>query len=106
MAPDERRPEPPMAPDERRPEPPMAPDERRPEPPMAPDERRPEPPTVPDERRPDPPSRVETFAHLASRVMTTVPRLGRVRLVAVDGPSGAGKTWFADRLAKHLNAPV
>jgi uridine kinase len=26
--------------------------------------------------------------------------------VAVDGPSGAGKTWFADRLAKHLDAPV
>ncbi|HEV8175030.1 MAG TPA: hypothetical protein VGP91_15415 [Actinoplanes sp.] len=77
----------------------MAPDERRREPPLAPDERRPA--ECPDRR-----SRVETFAHLASRVMARVPRLGRVRLVAVDGPSGAGKTWFADRLAKHLNAPV
>ncbi|MEV4630094.1 hypothetical protein AB0J90_27915 [Micromonospora sp. NPDC049523] len=29
-------------------------------------------------------------------------RLGRTRLVAVDGPSGAGKTLFADRLAAAL----
>ncbi|MGX6602210.1 uridine kinase family protein [Micromonosporaceae bacterium Da 78-11] len=34
------------------------------------------------------------------------PRLGDVRLVAVDGPSGAGKTRFALRLAKELDAPV
>jgi uridine kinase len=117
MAPDERRREPPMAPDERRREPPMAPDERQQEPPMAPDERRREPPMVPDQCRPEsaiarddphpyPRSQVETFAHLASQITTRVPRLGRVRLVAIDGPSGAGKTWFADRLAKHLNAPV
>jgi len=26
--------------------------------------------------------------------------------VAIDGPSGAGKTWFADRLAAPLGAPV
>jgi uridine kinase len=48
----------------------------------------------------------DAFAHLASLVLRMPPRLGRVRLVAVDGPSGAGKTWFAERLAKHLNAPV
>ena len=34
----------------------------------------------------------DTFAHLASVVLRMPPRLGRVRLVAVDGPSGAGKT--------------
>ncbi|MFC7276491.1 uridine kinase [Paractinoplanes rhizophilus] len=34
------------------------------------------------------------------------PRLGATRLIAVDGPSGAGKTTFALRLAKQLDAPV
>jgi len=48
----------------------------------------------------------ESFAELAARVRATAPRLGQVRLVAVDGPSGAGKTWFADRLARHLASPV
>jgi uridine kinase len=48
----------------------------------------------------------ESFADLAVRVRATPPRLGPVRLVAIDGPSGAGKTWFADRLARHLGAPV
>jgi uridine kinase len=35
-----------------------------------------------------------------------MPRLGDVRLIAVDGPSGAGKTRFALRLAKEIDAPV
>jgi len=48
----------------------------------------------------------EGFAELAARVRAAPPRLGPVRLVAIDGPSGAGKTWFADRLARHLAAPV
>lgn len=48
----------------------------------------------------------ETFAGLAAYVMGLPPRLGDVRLVAVDGPSGAGKTRFALRLAKELDAPV
>jgi uridine kinase len=47
-----------------------------------------------------------TFAGLASYVLGRPARLGAVRLVGVDGPSGAGKTWFALRLAKELNAPV
>jgi uridine kinase len=47
-----------------------------------------------------------TFADLAVLIRSRSPRLGAVRLVAVDGPSGAGKTWFADRLAKELDAPV
>lgn len=48
----------------------------------------------------------ETFAGLAAYTSKLPPRLGDVRLVAVDGPSGAGKTWFALRLAKELDAPV
>ena len=44
----------------------------------------------------------ELAAHLRSRP----PRLGPVRLVAVDGPSGAGKTHFARRLAEPLRAPT
>lgn len=50
---------------------------------------------------------VEAYAELAREVLTRPPRLGRTRLVAVDGPSGAGKTVFAERLADALNgAPV
>ncbi len=45
---------------------------------------------------------VERFAALAARVLAVPARLGRVRLVAVDGPSGAGKTTFAGRLATTL----
>jgi uridine kinase len=48
----------------------------------------------------------DTFTALAAYVRGLPPRLGPVRLVAVDGPSGAGKTSFALRLAKHLDAPV
>jgi uridine kinase len=46
------------------------------------------------------------FDELAALVLSRPPRLGPVRLVAVDGPSGAGKTVFAERLAKRLTAPV
>ncbi|BFU46521.1 uridine kinase [Krasilnikovia sp. MM14-A1004] len=48
----------------------------------------------------------ERFTDLAARILATPPRLGSVRLVAVDGPSGAGKTRFAQRLAGALDAPV
>jgi uridine kinase len=48
----------------------------------------------------------QTFAGLAALIRSRPPRLGAVRLVAIDGPSGAGKTWFADRLAAALGAPV
>ncbi|GAA0797443.1 uridine kinase family protein [Spirilliplanes yamanashiensis] len=54
-----------------------------------------------------PAARVKGFAELAADVRRRPARLGAVRLVAVDGPSGAGKTVFAGRLAAHLgSAPV
>jgi uridine kinase len=43
---------------------------------------------------------------LAGRVRATAPRLGRTRLVCVDGPAGSGKTTLAGRLAGLLDAPV
>lgn len=46
----------------------------------------------------------EAYAGLARRVLAGPARLGRTRLVAVDGPSGAGKTAFAARLADALAA--
>lgn len=44
----------------------------------------------------------ERYADLARRILDRPPRLGATRLVAVDGPSGAGKTIFADRLAAAM----
>ena len=46
------------------------------------------------------------YADLAEVISRKAPKLGGTRLVAVDGPSGAGKTTFALRLAKLLDAPV
>ncbi|MFB9239498.1 uridine kinase [Plantactinospora siamensis] len=48
---------------------------------------------------------VETYAELARRIRAAPARLGAVRLVAVDGPSGAGKTLFTARLADALQGP-
>lgn len=46
-------------------------------------------------------------ADVAAWIERRPPRFGGIRLVAVDGPSGAGKTWFAGRLAAALGgAPV
>lgn len=47
---------------------------------------------------------VETYVDLARRILDQPARLGRTRLVAVDGPSGAGKTVFAGRLAAAVAA--
>ena len=47
-----------------------------------------------------------TVAELGARLAKTEPRLGRTRLIAVDGRSGSGKTWLADQLARSLGAPV
>jgi uridine kinase len=45
---------------------------------------------------------VEQFARLAADVLARRPSCGSVRLVAVDGPGGAGKSTFAARLAAAL----
>ena len=45
---------------------------------------------------------VESFHALATEVLARPARLGATRLVAVDGPSGAGKTGFAGRLAEAM----
>ena len=47
-----------------------------------------------------------TAAELGARLATTGPRLGRTRLIGLDGRSGSGKTWLAGRLARAVDAPV
>jgi energy-coupling factor transporter ATP-binding protein EcfA2 len=47
---------------------------------------------------------VRRFSDLADQVRHASPRLGPVRLVAVDGPTGSGKTTFASRLAQALRS--
>jgi hypothetical protein len=50
---------------------------------------------------------VQRFDRLAAQVRERPPNLGPVRLIAVDGPGGAGKSAFAGRLAIALDgAPV
>jgi hypothetical protein len=44
------------------------------------------------------------YADLATEILARPARLGPVRLVAVDGPAGAGKTTFAARLAGAVRA--
>jgi uridine kinase len=43
---------------------------------------------------------------IVPRVRAAAPRLGRTRLVCVDGPAGSGKTTLAGGLAAELGAPV
>ncbi|MFC5829211.1 uridine kinase family protein [Nonomuraea insulae] len=43
---------------------------------------------------------------LAARITNLRPSCGSVRLVAVDGPAGAGKTTFAARLGARLRCQV
>jgi glycosidase len=50
---------------------------------------------------------VLTFAELAAEILERAPRLGDVRLVAIDGPGGSGKSVFARGLAAALgHAPI
>jgi uridine kinase len=46
--------------------------------------------------------REDALTWVAGQVLARAPRLGRVRLVCVDGPAGSGKTSFAGRLADRL----
>ncbi|SEG31667.1 Uridine kinase [Nonomuraea solani] len=43
---------------------------------------------------------------LAARIRNLPPSCGPVRLVAVDGPAGSGKTTFAERLGAALSCQV
>lgn len=45
--------------------------------------------------------RVQSFAELGESLATRPPRLADIRVVAVDGRSGSGKTTFATRLARE-----
>jgi uridine kinase len=51
-------------------------------------------------------STLVTVTELAAVLARTPPRLGRTRLIALDGRSGSGKTWLAELLAGRLRAPV
>jgi uridine kinase len=48
----------------------------------------------------------ERVARLVSVIDASEPRCGATRLVAIDGPSGAGKTTLARDLADELAAPT
>lgn len=62
--------------------------------------------TAYEHRLPGVPAPVDLVA-LADAVRAAPARLGAVRLVAVDGPAGSGKTTLANRLAAVLDgAPV
>lgn len=52
------------------------------------------------------PQRPLTVADLAARIRAAEPRLGRTRLVCIDGPAGSGKTTLAGRLAVALGPDV
>ena len=47
-----------------------------------------------------------TVDHVVAGVRAAPARLGEVRLVAVDGPSGSGKSVFADALCARLGATL
>lgn len=47
---------------------------------------------------------VLSYARLAEQILASPPRLGRARLVCVDGPAGSGKSTFAGRLVGALRA--
>ncbi len=49
-------------------------------------------------------SAVQTYTALAGEIYATPPRLGQVRLVTIDGPSGSGKSAFARALVDALSS--
>jgi len=54
---------------------------------------------------PPPGARIR-YDELASTIRARQPACGSTTVVAVDGPSGSGKSDLADRLAKRLDAQV
>lgn len=46
---------------------------------------------------------VRSFDEVAREIHAAPPRLGDVRMVTIDGPSGSGKSLFARRLASALS---
>jgi uridine kinase len=48
----------------------------------------------------------EELDSLAARVRASEPRLGRTRLVCIDGPAGSGKTTLAAQLADALGGAL
>jgi hypothetical protein len=59
-----------------------------------------------DPQSPDAIADPQLIARAAAEVRHRQPRCGTVRVVAVDGGAGAGKTTFADQLAHALDAAV
>lgn len=45
--------------------------------------------------------RVQSFKELGASIMTRPPRLADIRVVAIDGRTGSGKSTFATRLARE-----
>lgn len=51
-----------------------------------------------------PPDAEDVVPGLVDRVRSSTPRLGRSRLVCIDGPAGSGKTTLGGRLAEALGS--
>ncbi|WP_406831064.1 AAA family ATPase [Pedococcus sp. KACC 23699] len=54
----------------------------------------------------DPADPTDDVGRIVRLIATSEPRCGSTRLVALDGPSGAGKTTLAADVAEALGAPV
>lgn len=48
----------------------------------------------------------EAVGAIADAVATAEPRCGKTRVIAIDGPSGAGKTTLGDDVAAALGCPT
>lgn len=61
---------------------------------------------APDRAAVDASGRQDVLDRLAARLAALAPSAGATRVVAVDGPSGAGKTTLAEALARRTGAAV
>ena len=55
---------------------------------------------------PNAPETIRNVDFVAARVLALPPSCGPVRVVAVDGPAGSGKTTYANALGAELDAQV